>query len=199
MEVALAMDKDNNQTVDEAQVDYSRKYTYSDYLKWDDDIRYELIDGVPYMMSAPTWQHQEVMGNIYVQLHSFLKGKTCKVFLAPFDVRLNADTFDNTVVQPDIVVVCDSNKMMKTGYVGGPDMAIEILSPSTSRMDRNIKFNKYLQAGVREYWIVDSESKTLAVHILKDGDYIIRIYDNEDKAPVHILEDCLIDLTEVFM
>jgi Uma2 family endonuclease len=181
------MDLEKNPSVGEAQIDYSRKYSYSDYLEWDDDKRYELIDGVPYAMSAPTTQHQEVLGHLYVQFYSFLKGKQCKVFLAPFDVRLNADTYDNTVVQPDIVVICDSEIMMKTGCVGGPDMAIEISSPSTSRMDRNIKFNKFLQAGVREYWVADPETKTLAVHILKDGDYITRVYSDEDMVPVHIL------------
>jgi len=193
------VDNEKEKSVKEAQVDYSRKYTYSDYLKWDDDVRYELIDGVPYLMSSPTWQHQEILGNLYLQLGNFLKGKQCKVFFAPFDVRLNADTFDNTVVQPDIVVICDSKKMMKTGYVGGPDMAIEVLSPSTTRMDNNIKFSKYLQAGVREYWVVDPDNKTLAVHILKDGDYWTRVYRDEDKAPVYILEDCVIDLGEVFV
>ena len=193
------MDSEKDISVKEAQVDYSRKYTYSDYLKWDDDVRYELIDGVPYLMSAPTWQHQEILGNLHLQLGNFLKGKQCKVFFAPFDVRLNADTFDNTVVQPDIVVICDSNKMMKTGYVGGPDMIIEVLSPSTTRMDNNIKFSKYLQAGVREYWVVDPENKTLAVHILKDGEYVTRVYRDDDKAPVNILEDCVIDLSEVFV
>jgi len=193
------MDSEKNTPVKEAQVDYSRKYTYSDYLEWDDDVRYELIDGVPYLMSSPTWQHQEILGSLHLQIGNYLKGKKCKVFFAPFDVRLNADTFDNTIVQPDIVVICDSNKMMKTGYVGGPDMAIEVLSPSTTRMDNNIKFSKYLQAGVREYWVVDPDNKTLAVHTLKDGEYWTQVYRDDDKAPVHILEDCVIDLAEVFV
>jgi len=197
-QVALKDDSRLDSHVNEALIDYSRKYTYSDYLKWDDDVRYELIDGVPYAMSAPTWQHQEILGHLHAQLYSYLKCKPCKVFMAPFDVRLNADAYDNTVVQPDIVVICDDNIMMKTGCVGGPDMAIEILSPSTSRMDRSIKFNKYLQAGVREYWLVDPDTKTLAIHILKDGDYITRVYNDADRAPVHVLEDCLIDMSEVF-
>ena len=192
------MDLEKNSSVDETQVDYNRKYTYTDYLEWDDDVRYELIDGIPYAMSAPTTQHQEMSGHLYVQLYNFLRGKQCKVFYAPFDVRLNAATLDDTVVQPDIVVICDSSIMMKTGCKGGPDMAIEILSPSTSHMDRNIKFNKYLQAGVREYWVIDPDTKTLVVHILRGGDYITRIYIDEDAAPVHVLDGCVIDLTEVF-
>ena len=193
------MDSEKNSSVDEAQVDYNRKYTYSDYLEWDDDVRYELIDGVPYALSAPTVRHQEMLGHVFAQLYNFLKGKQCKVYLAPFDVRLNAATLDDTVVQPDIVVICDNSIMMKTGCKGGPDMAIEILSPSTSHMDRNIKFIKYLQAGVREYWVIDPDTKTLVVHILRDGDYVARIFIDEDAIPVHVLDGCVIDLTEVFV
>jgi len=179
-------------------VDYSRKYTYSDYLKWDDDIRYELIDGVPYAMSAPTVKHQGTLGNLFAQLHSFLKGKQCKVYLSPFDVRLNAATLDDTVVQPDIVVICDNTMMMNTGCKGGPDMVIEILSPSTALMDRTVKYNKFLQAEVREYWIVDPEAGTLAVNILKDKDYITRVYNDDDTVPISILEGCLIEMNGIF-
>jgi len=193
------MDTEKDTHIKEAQVDYNRKYTYSDYLKWDDDVRYELIDGVPYLMSAPMVRHQEILGNLYTLLNIFLKGKQCKVYLAPLDVRLNADTYDDTVVQPDIVVICDSKKMMKTGCLGDPDVAVEVLSPSTMRIDNNIKFNKYPQAGVREYWVVDPENKTVAVHILEDGEYLTRAYKDDDKVPVHILEDCVIDLAEVFV
>ena len=184
--------------VSEVLADYNKRYTYVDYLEWDDDIRYELIDGVPYLMSAPTWQHQEISGNLYLQFKTFLKGKSCKVYYAPFDVRLNADTKDDTVVQPDIVVICDSSKMMKTGYKGAPDMVIEILSPSTSRYDRTLKFNTYLKSGIHEYWIIDPDTQTLTVHILKDGDYITRPYTDKDTVPVHVLDGCIINMQEVF-
>jgi len=194
---------DNNEktpgsVVGEVLVDYNKRYTYADYLTWDDDTRWELIDGVPYMMSAPSRVHQELSGSLYTQLAVFLKGKSCKVYYAPFDVRLNADTLDNTVVQPDIVIVCDRTKLDKAGCAGVPDMVVEILSPSTSRYDRTLKFSTYLKSGVHEYWVVDPESKTLAVHLLRDGEYVTRAYTDEDTVPVCVLEGCIIDLAAVF-
>jgi len=184
--------------VKEAQVDYNRRYTYSDYVKWDDEERWELIDGVPYLMSAPGRRHQKMLGNLYLQFGNFLKGKKCEVYFAPFAVRLNADTLDDTVVQPDLVVICDHEKLDTTGCAGAPDLAVEVLSPSTSRHDRVIKFDKYLEAGIREYWIIDPETKTLAANILNNGKYITHLYTGKDKAPVHILEGFSVDLSEVF-
>ena len=184
--------------VKEALADYDKRYTYTDYVTWDDDIRWELIRGIPYKMSAPSRRHQEVSGRLYLQLATFLKGKSCKVYYAPFDVRLNFATSDNTVVQPDIVIVCDQTKLNDAGCAGVPDMVIEILSPSTTGYDRTIKFNTYRDSGVREYWIVDPDIKTLAVYILKEGDYITRPYTDKNQAPVHTLEGCTIDLSEVF-
>ena len=183
--------------VKEGVLNYKKRYTYADYVKWDDDTRYELIDGVPYAMSAPSRRHQKILGRLFLQLGNFLKGKSCEVYLSPFDVRLNADTCDDTVVQPDIVIICDDKKLNDAGCKGPPDMAIEILSPSTSNHDRITKFNKYLQFGVREYWIIDPETESLTVHIIKDEDYITRVYI-EDSAPIHILGGFTIDLKDVF-
>jgi len=192
------VENERDSKVKEAVPNYQRKYTYTDYLQWDDDIRWELIDGVPYMMSAPTVRHQEILGNLYLILGNFLKGKSCKVYLAPFDVRLNAFSKDDTVVQPDIQVICDKSIMMKTGCTGAPDMVIEILSPSSGRMDRKLKYDKYQQAGVREYWIVDPEQKLLQVGILSNNEYITRIYDENDTAPVKVLDGFEVNLVDVF-
>jgi len=178
--------------------DDGRRYTYSDYMTWDDDERWELIDGVPFLMSAPTTRHQEISGNLYFQLRSSLEGKPCKPFYAPSDVRLNADTLDNTVVQPDVYVLCDRGKLDKTGCKGAPDFVVEILSPSTSSRDMYLKFDLYRQSGVREYWIVEPDEKVISAHILSDEDYITRIYKETDKAPIHALDGCTIDLAEVF-
>ena len=179
---------------------YNGRYTYSDYYSWDDDQRYELVDGEMYVMSpAPTWRHQGLISKFNYQFEDFLKDRPERVFPAPFDVRLNADTSDNTVVQPDVVVICDRDKLVGTGCVGAPDMVIEILSPSTSRRDRTVKFNQYLKYGVREYWIADPEAKTVAVHLLKDGEYITRPYTDADVVPVQVLEGCTINLSKVFV
>ena len=174
-------------------------YTYADYAKWDDGVRYELIDGVAFMMSpSPSRIHQEIIGELYIQIRQFLKGKQCKVFLSPFDVRLNADENDDIVVQPDLVIVSDKAKLDKNGCNGAPDMAIEVISPSSTRMDRLIKFQKYLKYGVREYWLVDPDDKTVHACVLENGKYVVNVYADTDAAPVRVLEGCFINLTDVF-
>jgi len=176
----------------------NKHYTYTDYITWDDDIRYELIDGVPYMMASPSFNHQAIVMEISRQLGNFLHGKQCRVFVSPFDVRLNADDKDDTVVQPDILVVCDHSKFFKGGCKGSPDVIIEVLSPSSASKDKVLKFNKYLQAGVKEYWIVEPDSKVVSAHVLKDGDYIIKTYDDSGMVPVSVLDGCEIDMVTVF-
>ncbi len=174
------------------------RYTYADYCKWDDGERWELIDGVAYAMSpAPNRMHQSVSGEIFGQLYEFLKGHPCKAFYAPFDVRLDADKEDDTVVQPDIVVICDQSKLDDKGCKGAPDLVVEIVSPSSSRHDKVRKFNKYLVAGVKEYWIVDPGDKTVMVYFLQESSKAVP-YEETDKIPVGVLPECVIDLAPVF-
>ena len=176
----------------------NERYTYADYCTWDDSERWELIEGIPYAMSpAPTQAHQSISVKLSWQLQSFLNGKPCKLFTAPFDVRLNAANEDYTVVQPDLLVVCDHIKDGKCCN-GAPDLVIEIISPSTARHDRLVKYNLYKGAGVREYWIVDPETKTVSVNVLGDGTYSAYAYGDTDTAPVSVLPDCTINLQDVF-
>jgi len=197
-------DKDQKRYVKESllkdqQYSAEKRYTYADYASWDDEIRYELIDGVPYMMSAPSRIHQKISVELSRQLANFLKGKPCEVYHAPFDVCLNAKgDDDDTVVQPDILVVCNMSKLDGKRCNGAPDMAIEILSPSSKSHDSLLKFNKYMQTGVREYWIVDPDAKTVRVCILNGGKYDMQDYSAIDTIPVHVLDGFLIDLREVF-
>jgi len=191
-------DKTPDSSVEEAYPAYEKKYTYSDYIQWDDDVRCELIDGIPYLMAGPNRHHQKVSRNLLVQLANFLKGKSCEVYHAPLDVRLNPGTLDDTVVQPDLVIICDHSVLDDACCKGVPDMVVEILSPSTAGYDLTTKFSRYLKAGIREYWIVSPTEKTLAAHILKDSNYITHMYTKKDKAPVHVLEGCVIDLSDVF-
>jgi Uma2 family endonuclease len=177
-------------------------YTYADYLGWETDERYELIDGLPYAMSpAPGWFHESVSVEIVHKLRSFLEGKTCKVFSAPFDVRLNADGADDTVVQPDVTVVCDRSKLSDKGKGcnGAPDLAVEILSPSSAKMDRIVKYKQYEKYGVREYWLVDPTHKTVEVYTLVSGKYEKAAYADGDTVPVGVLPGCEVDLATVFM
>lgn len=181
------------------QLKKEEKYTFADYLTWGGEERYELIDGVPYLMSpAPTPRHQEVVAELIRQFGNCLRGKPCRVYPAPFDVRLNPEGADDTVVQPDVTVVCDPGKIDDRGCKGAPDLVIEVASPSTFRRDQITKLNRYRAAGVREYWIVLPEGRGAQVYLLEDGKYTAQAYTDADTVPVGVLEGCTIDLREVF-
>ena len=180
-------------------------YTFADVLMWDENKRAEIIDGEIFLMSPPpTTTHQRISGALFAQLYSYLRGKQCEVFPAPFGVRLFEQDGDNpedvdTMVEPDLSVVCDKSKIDEHGCKGAPDMVIEILSPSTRRHDRLTKFNLYQRAGVREYWIVDPVNQDVQSFVLEDGRYSVKGFGAVgDTLKVNILEDCVIDLTEVF-
>jgi Uma2 family endonuclease len=178
----------------------NRHYTYADVLEWDESIRAEIIDGEVYMMATPARIHQKISMELSLQFASFLKGKPCEVYSAPFDVRLfpKKDLSDTTVVVPDLLVVCDQSKLEDCGCVGAPDLIIEILSPSNIAHDTIRKFRKYLAAGVREYWIVNPELKTVDVHILDSGRYVTTRYGETEDVPVTVLPWCTIKLRDVF-
>jgi len=176
-----------------------QRYTYADYCTWGEDVHCELIDGVVYDMSpAPLWLHQGISSNIQGQLYIYLQGKPCRVFTAPFDVRINADAGDDTVLQPDILVICNQTILSGTGCVGAPDMVIEILSPSTASKDMILKYNTYMSAGVREYWIIDPSTRSVRVCLLNDGKYDSVDYLDAHAIPVHVLDGCVIDFSKVF-
>lgn len=175
-------------------------YTYADYKSWREDERIEIVNGEPYMQAAPSTAHQEVVLNMAVAFREMLKGAPCKVFIAPLSVRLSPadDESDKTVVEPDIFVVCDESKMTESGCKGAPDMIVEVTSPSTARTDRVIKFRKYQQAGVREYWLLDPDSQTVHVNILRDSAYVGAAYESPEIVPVTVLPGCSIDLGNIF-
>ena len=180
-------------------------YTFADILAWEGNERVEIINGEIFLMASPFRVHQEISGELFRQLANFLEGKKCRVYAAPFAVRLFEKDGDNpedvdTMVEPDITVVCDKDKLDKHGCKGAPDMVIEILSPSTRRQDRLVKLGLYQQAGVREYWIVDPENKSVQV-FLQDGSSFLKIhedYGREDIAKVNVLDGCFIELSKVF-
>jgi Uma2 family endonuclease len=175
-------------------------YTYADFIEWDEDFRAELVDGEVVVMATPSRVHQSVSIELATRIKNFLEGKPCKVYTSPFAVRLfpKKDHGDDTVVEPDIVVVCDPAKLDDKGCNGPPDIIIEIISPSTARHDRIVKFRKYQIAGVREYWIVDPETKSVQVCILENDRYVMSVYDETETAPVTVLQGCGIDLKAVF-
>ena len=180
-------------------------YTFADCLTWNEDMHVEIINGELFMMATPSSRHQEISGELFRQLANFLEGKPCKVYPAPFGVRLFEQDGDrpedvDTVVEPDISVICDRDKVDARGCKGAPDLIVEILSPSTRRHDRLVKLDLYQRAGVREYWIVDPENRSVLV-FLPDGNGSYRIredYGSEDIARVNVLEGCFIDWKKVF-
>ena len=147
-----------------------QKYTYSDYAQWPEDERWELINGVAYAMTGPLRIHQKIVSELSRQIGNYLQGKTCEVYVAPFDVRLphkdEADSDVETVVQPDLSVICDQSKLDKLGCRGAPDWVVEVLSPSTTLKDMNTKRSLYEQHGVKEYWIIHPEERWLLVYLL---------------------------------
>ena len=160
-------------------------YTIKDYYALPEDKRVELIDGVFYDMSAPSFVHQRIGGELYRQIANFIfenKG-SCIPLMAPVDVRLDLD--DRTMVQPDVVILCDQNKIMKWGIMGAPDFVAEVLSPSTQRKDCIKKLDKYMEAGVKEYWMIDPYKRKLIVYEFERESYPA-VYGLSGQVPVGI-------------
>jgi len=177
-------------------------FTYADYKEWElaEGERYEVIYGEAYAMAAPNTEHQEISGALFNQIYNYLSGKPCKVYHAPFDVRLfyEEDESDDTVVQPDITVICDEKKRGYEGCRGAPDLVIEILSPSNTAIEMERKLSLYQDAGVREYWIVNPENKRVTVYRFQKGAIQTYTYKNADTVPVFIFSDLNISLEQVF-
>ena len=175
----------------------NRLYTLEDYLRLPDDQRVELIDGVFYDMAAPTTIHQSIAGFLHKKFLDFVMANKgpCFPFISPVDVQLDCD--DKTVVQPDVLVVCDRTKYKNGRVFGAPDLVIEVLSPSTRRKDMQLKMYKYAGAGVREYWMVDPEKKLVVQYDLEHLG-IPAIYNFQSVIPVLIWDGaCTIDLREM--
>jgi len=178
-----------------------RKYTHEEYMKlnYGDGVpRLELIDGEIYFMAAPSGDHQEVSMNLSREISTYLKGKKCKVFAAPYAVNLQQGKENDTTVQPDLVVVCDPSKLDKKGCNGAPDVVIEILSPSTAKRDIGIKQRKYQEAGVQEYWIVSPEMRAVQQYTLKDGMYFANNNMDDEMVTSTVLEGLKILFEDIF-
>ncbi|MBF0411058.1 MAG: Uma2 family endonuclease [Candidatus Riflebacteria bacterium] len=180
-------------------------YTYKDLLNFPENERWEVIDGQIFDMSpAPSRRHQEILWNLSKLVAAFLEGKQCKAYFAPFDVRLprrnEPDEEIETVVQPDLVVVCDETKLDEKGCRGAPDWVVEIISPSTSEKDLIHKKNLYELHKVPEYWVVFPGDRVVQVFDLNNLEKYVqkRIYIGNAKAPVQVLPGLIIDLQKVF-
>lgn len=174
-------------------------YTYADYYNWSEDERWELINGEAYAMSAPSRLHQKVVSDLAGQLRNYFQKKPCEFYVAPFDVRLpkknEKDEQIDTVVQPDLSVICDEKKLDDKGCRGAPDWIIEILSPSSKLMDMEVKRKLYEQHGVKEYWIIHPEERWLMIYLLDfQGKYNQSVaYSLIQPVQVFLFPDLFID------
>ena len=154
-----------------ADLDLTKSYTYADYFSWKFEERVELIKGKIFRMSpAPNRMHQKLAGYIYRKMGNFLEGKPCDVYTAPFDVRIPRKSKDDkeiiTVLQPDVCVICDLEKLDFRGCIGAPDIVVEVLSPGNNAKEMKNKYEVYEEAGVKEYWVVSPQDQWLQIHTL---------------------------------
>lgn len=176
-------------------------YTYADYASWDDDQRWELIDGVPYLMTGPGVRHQTILGELFLIVGNFLKDKPCRVFFAPCDVLFPESGQEEkdvkNVFQPDLMVICEQNRIKEKYIWGAPDWVVEVLSPSTSKKDLNLKKHVYERFGVKEFWAVCPVYALVTVFRLEKGKLqLVDVYDGEDELEVSALPGLRIPLSE---
>lgn len=183
----------------------TKKYSYTDYLSWGDDERCELINGkVNDMTAAPYTKHQRISGNLFSSIHSFINGKGFSVFAAPFDVRFPDSSMEDdktfTVVQPDISVFLDPSKIDKRGGKLPPDWIVEVLSASTSQLDKVVKMELYEKHGVFEYWIIDPEKEIVSVHLLSETKKYVQTacYLRNEQIKVKIFPGLIVSTEEIF-
>lgn len=180
------------------------RYSYADYLSWQLEEMVELIRGKVFRQAAaPRRIHEELTVALVTRIHGFLKGGSCKVYTAPFDVRLPVSsrkhTDIDTVVQPDLCVVCDPDKLDELGCVGAPDLIVEILSPGNNTKELQLKYDVYEASGVKEYWVVHPDERTLLIYTLEAGKYRpSRLFTLGDEVKSQVLSGFVLDLDEVF-
>jgi Uma2 family endonuclease len=204
--VFTVYDTDNNEFTKVEEPDPSLSYTYADYLKWNFEERLELIRGRIFKMSpAPAPVHQKIAGNLTGIFYNALKNKKCGMYPAPFDVRLpltnkNKDSEVNTVVQPDISIICDESKIDARGCCGAPDLVAEILSPGNSHKEVKLKFDLYEEAGIKEYWVVNPAEENLIIFLLDDqGKYPGgKMYAGKEKIESKAIPGLIIITEEIF-
>lgn len=187
-----------------AALDLSKAYTYADYYKWRLEERVELIKGKIFRMSpAPTTAHQRVSSHLFAAMFNYLTDKQCEVFAAPFDVRFPGRSKDDkdiiTVLQPDLCVVCDPQKIDDRGCLGAPDLVVEILSAGNHKRELKYKYDIYEEAGVKEYWIADPAEKSVQIYVLTDGVFLASgpLYE-EDTATSTAIPGFTVNLTSIF-
>lgn len=185
--------------------DASLTYTYADYLKWKFEERLELFRGKIFKMGAPNTMHQTVVLNLGRDFSNYLKGKTCRVFVAPYDIRLPSkgrtrDEEITTVLQPDVCVICDPSKIDERGICGAPDLVVEILSPGNSKKEIRDKYELYEEAGVKEYWVVNPTEQNIFAFVREPEACFgpPKIYTGGDRLKSRCVPGFSIEVNEIF-
>lgn len=198
------MDSEKPHTVKEPDIEYGR-YSYADYLTWEMDEMVELIKGKVFKrdVAAPMMSHQRISVRLTTAFFNFLDGKSCQVFHAPFDVRLPVKSKRNqdidTVVQPDLCVICDPAKLDDAGCIGAPDLVVEILSPGNNKRELKNKYEVYEESGVKEYWVIHPNEQTLLIYSLTDGKFqASKLFTSGDFAESVCVPGMRIDLEKLF-
>lgn len=175
----------------------TKLYTEDDYYNIPEDTRAELIDGQIYYQAAPNRTHQKILSELHITIGQYIRSKSgsCEVYPAPFAVKLSKDS--QNIVEPDLSIICDRDKLTPQGCTGAPDWIIEIISPSNSGNDYVRKLNLYMDAGVKEYWIVDPMEKSVFVYRFKESQFKVIYYTFKDKIKVSIYDDLYIDFSEI--
>ena len=198
------MKEEHKNALKEPDMAYPGRYSYADYLSWELDEMVEIIKGRLFKTTAaPNRMHQKVALQLGATLLQFLNNKPCEVYTAPFDVRLPRTSTRNediyTVVQPDICVVCDKEKLDDAGCLGAPDLIVEILSPGNNRKELQNKYEVYQESGVREYWIIQPAEHTLLIYSLKEGLFVpSRLLTSGDVVTSSVLPGFSLDLQDFF-
>ena len=194
----------NNTISDINQLDLNGSYTYADYLQWRFNERVELFKGKIFKISpAPNRSHQHISLRVTRKLDNFFVATKCNLYVAPFDVRLvktrSNDEKVVTVVQPDLCVICDENKLDEKGCNGSPDLIVEILSPGNSKKEMGIKFDMYEENGVKEYWIVEPTEKAIFIYSLQNEKFIgLKPLTEDDKMKSILFPDLIFDIKDIF-
>lgn len=190
--------------LEEPSASYGGKYSYADYLTWQLDEMVEIIKGRLFKMTAaPSRIHQKVATKLTYILYGFLEGRPCEVYSAPFDVRLPKTSMRNediyTVVQPDICVICDKNKLDDAGCIGAPDLVVEILSFGNNKKELKHKYEVYQESGVREYWIIHPDEHTLMIYSLRAGSFVPScLFTSGDTVGSEVIPGFSLDLEDFF-
>ncbi|GLR17865.1 Uma2 family endonuclease [Portibacter lacus] len=197
-------EEDEKNKVDEPLTLYKENYTYADYLKFEFEEMVELIRGKIFKMSpAPSSNHQRISRNLTREVDHLFKRSKCELFIAPFDVILPVENKkrnqSNTVVQPDLCIICDASKIEKAGCFGAPDLVIEILSPNTSKKDLEYKYSVYEESCVQEYWTVMPEVEAVVIYVIENGRYQkFKAFGKEDVLYSSIFPELKVKLEDVF-